>query len=323
MFDHPDIEKYDFENVPLNQDLFLMDEVWIEEYEKSLEEMLKGGEYANVGYISHASVRSISKTSIELSWYPNLHTRFHEVRISLPRDQFIVCIDCSQHDVRPHIFVKSPWLKSIHLRSYSVFTLIDAIGVKKALKEGSLTRDRLLQLRDQIDSVADRNPDVSFISFADSLLLKSNWHVGQFDSEIEYSYEPEVFIRLIMEIQSVYREVLGLDVYAVLAQGANEYYEDPLLHISTSKNHISLNSLGLPFAQLMSIERAARQAIKDGSHGSSELYMDEHYFHSLRFAFEFDKGECGNSNYTDPLSDAECAYYHADCEKILSSLRGK
>ncbi len=149
-------------------------------------------------------------------------------------------LGCADYDEKPHVFVKSGWLDHLHLRSYSVFALIDAIDVKDALKKGLLTRGKLVRLRDRIDAIAEQHPDIAFISFADSLLLKSNWHVGQFESEIEYSYEPEIFVRLISEIQTVYREVLGLDIYAVLTQGSNAYYEDPLLHRSETGNHISL-----------------------------------------------------------------------------------
>lgn len=321
MFDHPRFDKYSFEEIPLNRDLFLMDEIWLDEYEKSLVTMFEGGDYESVGYISYAAARTVGASSVELSWYPNIYTRFHEVLISLPRDQFVACVGCADYDEKPHVFVKSGWLDHLHLRSYSVFALIDAIDVKDALKKGLLTREKLVRLRDQIDAIAEQHPDIAFISFADSLLLKSNWHVGQFDSEIEYSYEPEIFVRLISEIQTVYREVLGLDIYAVLTQGSNAYYEDPLLHRSETGNHISLNSLGLPFAQLQSIEKAARAAIKNEVHDRAELYMDEKFFRSLSFVLEFQKDSCGKNTYREPLMGENSLYFFADCQHILENLR--
>ncbi|MCH9020836.1 MAG: hypothetical protein IIA73_10795, partial [Proteobacteria bacterium] len=312
MFDHPRFDKYSFEDIPLNRDLYLMDEMWLGAYEQSLVTMFEGGDYENVGYISYAAARSVGRSTVELSWYPNIHTRFHEVLISLPREQFVTCVGCDDYDEKPRIFVKSAWLENLHLRSYSVFSLVDAIGFKKALESGSLTREKLLLLRDRIDAVAEQYPDISFISFADSLLLKSNWSVGQYNSHIKYNYEPEIFIRLISEIQSAYREVLGLGVYAVLTQGSNEYYDDPLLHISATKNHISLNSLGLPFAQLMSIERAARAAIRSKVHDPADLYMDENFFRSLSFVFEFQKDSCGKNAYREPLMGENSLYFFAD-----------
>lgn len=133
------------------------------------------------------------------------------------------------------------------MKTYSVFALIDAIGVKTALANGTLTRHKLIKLRDRIDEIATRYPTLAFVSFADNLLVKSNWRVGHWDSKLTYSYEPEFILRLLPEISSAYHEILDMNIYAVIAQGNNEYYDDNLLHISASQNHISLNSLGLPF----------------------------------------------------------------------------
>jgi hypothetical protein len=195
---------------------------------------------------------------------------------------------------------------------------VDAIGVKDALKNGSLTRETLLQLRDGLDIVAERYSNILFISFADSLLLKSNWSVGKYDSHIKYSYTPEVFFRLISEIRSLYLEALGLGIYAVLTQGSNEYYDDPLSHVSAKGNHISLNSLGMPFAQLKSIEETARTAIKKREHRPAELYMDANLFYSLNFVPSFQRNSCGRHAYRAPLTDV---YFFADCREMLEALQ--
>ena len=322
MFDHHLFDKYAFDEIPLNRDLYLMDEIWMNEYEESLLAPFQGleGEHEPVGYISYAAARSIEVAVAELSWYANIYDRFHEVRISLPRDQFVACVGSWQCDEKPHIFVKSNWLEHMYLQSYSTFALIDAIGVKQALRCGSLTREKLIQLRNRIDVLAVRHPDISFISFADNVLLKSNWHVGMYNHEIQYSYAPEMFIRLISEIQSAYREVLGLDVYAVLTQGSNAYYEDSLLHISDTRNHISLNSLGLPFAQLMSIDKAATKAIREARDGA-EVYMDERFFHSLDFIVGFDKDMCRRNTYREPMTGENGMYFYANCQYMLEKVR--
>jgi hypothetical protein len=60
-------------------------------------------------------------------------------------------------------------------------------------------------------------------------------------------------------------------------------YDDALLHVSETGNHISLNSLGPPFAQLQSIDQAARSAIRQVTHGPAELYIDSTSFRSIQF----------------------------------------
>ncbi len=297
-----------------------MDEKWMAEYDNSLVEMINGGNYAAVGYISYAAARAIGASSIELSWYPNIYDRFHEMKVSLPRDQFVTCVECSDYDEKPRIFVKSAWLTNLHLRAHSVFAIVDAIGVKNALASGKLTREKLIELRGRIDEIAKANPNISFVSFADSLLIKSNWFVGQYDSHIKYTYEPEVIIRLIADIRLAYLDVLGMEVYAVLTQGSNEYYEDSLLHISPTQNHISLNSLGLPFAQLMSIDNAARGAIRDHVHDPAELYMDENFYRSLRLVHEFSKKALPKGVYQSPMSTGDSFYFYSDYQTIIENL---
>lgn len=237
-----------------------MDEKWMVEFEAALIKSLddEGDSAYSVGYYSAAIARALDCDHIELSWYPNRIDRFHQIRVTLPRSAFITCIASWQYDYDPVIFVRGDWLCSLHLRSHSIFALVDAINVKKALASGVLTRSKLIELRDRIDEIAAKNPSVAFMSFADSILLKSNYFVGQYDSGTKYTYEPERILWLLPEIRSAYAGVLGLDIYAVITQGGNEYYDDALMHLSRSGNHFSFNSLGLPFAQTQAIEHSAR-----------------------------------------------------------------
>jgi hypothetical protein len=299
-----------------------MGEMYLQEYETSLMTLFSGGEYEPVGYISFAAARKVNAESLELSWYVNVFDRFHEVPIVLPRDQFITCVGCWRYDEKPHIFVKDTWLESVHVRLYSVFGLVDAIGVKEAILDASLSRDKLIQLRDAIDELARDFSEVSFISFADSVLLKSNWSVGYVNSGIQYTYHPEVFFKIIKAFQSIYKQTLGLDVYAILTQGSNEYYKDDLLHISESKNHICLNSLGVPFAELMAIDERVRISIKTRLHEPAEVYMDQMFFRSLKFNYRSDipEEDVFKNIYTSKMTTKEGYYYYGRCQYMLDRL---
>ena len=248
LFEHEHIDKYSFDDIPLNQDCMLMSGIYIEEFSAALINMLEGKGVSpyEVGYVSYVAGVMINANSIDMSWYPNVHTRFHEVSISVPKENIKASVGCWRYDIKPYIFVDHEWLEHLYTREYSVFALIDAIGVKNAIQNNLLTKEKLVMLRDRIDALAEQHKDISFISFADSLIMKSNWSMGYFKKGIECTYEPEVFLNIIKKIQCIYREVIGLEIYAVLTQGSNEYYDESLLHISHTKNHICLNSLG-PF----------------------------------------------------------------------------
>lgn len=319
-FSHSQFESFEFECVPIDRDVFLMDECWLKEWEAARLELFTGSGDRNVGYISYAVVRSATPDALEISWYPNIFDRFHEVSVVLPRDAFVACVDIYDYDEKPHIFVKSEWLTSLHLRPYSAFALVDAIGVKAALSRGQVPGRKLIQLRDRIDLIAEENPGVAFISFADSLLLKSNWFVGQYGSDISYSYEPETLVRLVPQIAEAYQEVLGMSVYATITQGVNEYEDNALIHRSATGVHISLNSLGLPFAQLLAIDEAARAAIRNRVHGYFELYIDELFFHSIRFKYRFDKHAQPSAPYIVPMSSSPGKYYCTSSIIILDNV---
>ena len=61
--------------------------------------------------------------------------------------------------------------------------------------------------------------------------------------------------------------------------------------------------LGLPFAQLMSIDRAVKQALEERIHGPAEMYLDESYYHSLKFHHQFHKHNLPKASYLPPMSD--------------------
>ena len=105
MFKHEYFDVYSFENVPLNRDCYLMDECYIQEYEASMVDVFadKGGD--SVGKVGSVAARKANEQSLDLTWYPTgWSERFHEVAISLPRNQFITCVGCWRYDEKPHIF---------------------------------------------------------------------------------------------------------------------------------------------------------------------------------------------------------------------------
>lgn len=322
MFDHHDIEVLGISDVPLDRDIYLMDEVWMEAYAAALKTCLAGGDFENVGRISYASAHGATDSGVELSWYPNINTRFHEMRVQLPASAFVTCVHCWELSEKPRVFVRSEWLTALHMRAHSAFAMVDANGVKAALAAGGITPDRMTDLTARIDAIAAAHPDLAFVSFADSLIVKGHWSVGTWDSDVNYTYEPEQILRVLPLINQAYRDVLGLNIYAMVTQGLNPFH-DQLMHLSASGNHFSLNSLGLPFAQLQAMEAQARAAIRNGDHGPAELYLDSDFFNSLNWRFGFEKQKEPRGSYAAPMAQAPCVYVMMSFQRLFENLESE
>lgn len=316
MFEHSDFDVYTVDDIPLGTDLFLRDEAFMQDWEIANLRCFDGGEYEQVGYVSFVAAEAIHEGGVELSWYPNIFDRYHRLTVFLPRNRIRACVGSNRWDEKPSIFVESEWIWDIHIRANCVFGLIDAIGVRERVLSGSDLHQGLPVLRQKIDLIAEKHPQVSFISFADSLILKSHWTSGYFLEDVKYTYNPESLILIFGELQNVFQEVMGLEIYGVFTQGPNEYGHDSELHVSESRNHVCLNSLGAPFADLKSIEESARKAIREGRHPPSELYLDERFLHSLKTrSRRYDAYP-----YLSMLTRSTCEYACATFAQIASDL---
>jgi hypothetical protein len=324
MFTHPKFRTSPIADIRsrLNEDLIVMDEIWMADYEREWVQLFDGNQadpYV-VGYVTRVSARSAGDGWVELSWYVNINDRFHEVPLFLPEDCIVACVEVPSYGEDLHIFVRSAWLTDIHEKPLATFALVDAAGVKALLQRGQLPTASLQALRTRIDAIAEKYPQLAFVSFADSLLVKQVWFVGHVGSSIRYTYSPEALLPAISELQGAINDVLGLDAYTVVTQGMNAYDDQAPLHVSARRNHISLNSLGVPFAQLMAIESAARNAVHESTHLRSELYMDALLLRSLKLNDPF-RRSLPLWPYRSPMTGAPGATYVAtSLQAILDNL---
>jgi hypothetical protein len=85
MFEHEYFDVYEYDDIPLDRDCYLMDKKYIQEFEEALLASFRGEHADPVGYVSPVAIRKIHPNSLEMSWYANVMDRFHEVSITLPR----------------------------------------------------------------------------------------------------------------------------------------------------------------------------------------------------------------------------------------------
>jgi hypothetical protein len=324
MFDNHGFTSINFDQIPLDTDLVVMDEKWMQEYEREWVKQFNGAVATpyEVGYVTPVAARSVGDGWAEMSWYFISADRFHEVPIFLPRSSFVTAVDVPAYDEKPHIFVQSTWIDELHGRPLATFAIVDAVGIKSILQGGGLPASALRALRSRIDAIADQYPHLGFISFAGAFLVKQVWSAGHVERKVRYTYEPEALFPVIAELHQAIEQELGTGAYTLMTQGINAYDDPDALHVSRKKNHVSLNSLGVPFAQLRAIEDAARRAIRTHTHAARELYMDSNLFRSLRLNIGYDRDKLRLWPYESPMTNAGGAtYVAASMNDIVSNLR--
>jgi hypothetical protein len=323
--EHPNVENYGFHEVPVGLILYLMDVTHFSDYEAAFRRFMTGEEYEHVGVVAGAIVTAIHDEAIELDVTTGWIKSYHSIRIYLPFDKFRACVGSKYWDEHPRLFVDGEWLLDVFTRNHSVFGLFDAIGIKSMIQNAKISKEQLMALRDGVDLIAGKFTDVSFISFADSILLKSNWTVGHFETEIRHTYRPGVFLDAFFELRELYCRVLGTRSYIVLTQGTNEYSTDGLLHISNPGNHVSLNSLGIPFAELKAIEDSARCKIRKGTHPDAEIYLDQSFYFALPDDYKIRRRMERKCSYDPVFANGEDSYYYwfnsADYSERISSVK--
>ena len=107
MFEHEKFDKYAFENVPLNRDIYLIDEKWMSKYEASLLEVFagNGADYQPVGYISYACARKIVPEGTELYGTRTSMIVFMRSQYAT-QNTYVTCVGSWQCNKKPHVFSK-------------------------------------------------------------------------------------------------------------------------------------------------------------------------------------------------------------------------
>ena len=244
--------------------------------------------------------------------------RYHPAIRKLPRSKFVACVHIWNWQKRPYLIVDQEWFEQIGRSLFSLYALVDAVGMRRLLDEqGYVSENQAGSLVTAIDQIADKHSDHAFFTFADSVLIKTNWSFHEPD--YERTYRPELFLTIANEVRSVFRESLGLDSYAVVTQGSNLLADNSLVRLSEQRNHIFLGSLGTPFAQLFDMDTAIRKAIRSQAHAPHQLYLAHWFFITLRFAGLNTKEDLSKRlvTFDSKLSTSdECAYLPSSFQEI-------
>jgi stalled ribosome alternative rescue factor ArfA len=52
-----------------------------------------------------------------------------------------------------------------------------------------------------------------------------------------------------------------------------------------------------------------------------QVYMDEQFYHSLQFKYEYEKNKKSKNSYAAIMKSQEPNYYYASCDVLIENLR--
>jgi len=279
---------YDFSDVPMNRDCFIIRKSEKELFIKAWEKYIGAPDGTNPPHPNEmldyqwCCVSAKCDMYLDINYCITKNIRFHGVMKRLPRSQFDSAYHIDGYQKRPYIIVDDEWIDSIAKIENSLYAYIDIIGIKKYITEkGKISKDNYQQLISEVDEIADKYENYAFISFADNILIKSNWSACI--TEYENLFCPEKLILVIKEIREAIKKSLNLDAYAIATQGVN-YVENNNLFLKSGKNnHFAIPSIASPFSEIFDIDNKIKDNIRNGIHGEFQLYLSESLAKSMKY----------------------------------------
>ncbi len=278
---------YSFDQLPTDRDCFVIPEA---EYKVLVAEWCRYYDEPDGQVVAHpnerlsyrwCALKKVGGASYDVNVCITRSHRFHGVLRRLAHKDFVACLYFREYSKRPYIVVSDDWISQIEKNHSSIFAMIDTIGMREFLaNEGKVSKERYFLLSEKVDQIADSNKDCVFLSFADSVLIKTNWEAA--DEKYIETYQPERFIGIVNLIQFAILEALSLKSYAVVSQGVNYIESSDLVRPSGVVNHFSIPSISGPFAEIFAIDDTVRKNIKNGTHNPKSLYLSEALVLSLK-----------------------------------------
>jgi hypothetical protein len=323
-----DTALYSFDEIPVGQDLFLIGEDQLEHMQQVWRQYLSPAEARTLDHpnqvlrIRWCAIEARRPESCDVNVCIDMHSRFHGTVHVLPRSQFIMGVHFYDCERRPYLVVTKEWVEHIEATKFSLYALVDAIGMKALLnKQGHIEPAQIESLRTGVDAIAEQHVDHAFFSFADTVLVKTLWSATA--EEYGRTYRPEEFLGVVAQVRRVFGAALGLQAYGIVTQGSNQLVEENLLHISERRNHIFLGSLGTPFAQLFQIDEAVRSALRRNAHQGASLYLTESLFLTLRFRHHQERDRFLADKYPfgfRQTPESQRSYIPADADDLVLHL---
>lgn len=305
---------YKYEEIPTNRDIFIISGFQLKEFEKQWQyyfageniELVHPNNFINykVGYI-----QKVFNNSLEINIGLNTSIRFHGASRILPSSKVIACVEFTSIGDKPYLIVDGEWFEENEKAIFSSYALIDASGMRNLLEQiGTINETQINNFKNMINHIASEYKEYFFLTYADSVIIKSNWTPKEKD--YDKTYQPETLLNVIKKIFTSFKSAFDLDAYAIITQGANQVMGNSNFEISLQKNHIFFSSLGAHFAELFEIDSVVRKNIKKEIHSRKNLYLSNSFFFTLRFR-KYEQQSKLKESIINYFSDKQVSFEHA------------
>jgi hypothetical protein len=280
------IEFYEITDVPLYKDSFLVSDDNLEKIEKQWVEFLASDcDYEKwvhpnrlMDYIP-CSISSVTETHLNITILLDRSSRFHTISKSLPTKFFKTAFKVFSSEKRPFIVVDQKWFRNLRSSIYSAYVLIDFVGIRSLLNEnGEFPSAKLNSIKSIVDKFSDQNKDLTFLTCADNIIIKSGWTLNSNLSK----YQPEKLIKSVYQLMTQIKNDTEISSYAILTQGANYVDETNLTNGKTPENHFFISSISVPFIEAFEIDENVRKRIREGEIDKMQFYIENSFYTSTK-----------------------------------------
>jgi hypothetical protein len=136
------IEFYGISNIPLNSDSFLLSDQWLDRIEQQWTEFLTPEcDYEKwihpnelMDYIP-CHISPINNSNFNITLLLDRSSRFHTISKALPTKFFRTAFKVFCCEKRPYVIVDQNWFNNLRNSIYSVYVLIDFVGIRNLLND--------------------------------------------------------------------------------------------------------------------------------------------------------------------------------------------
>ncbi len=280
-----DFKFLEFDEMEFKRDSFLisgehpklLEEKWLDWIEN------EESEHPN-NFFDYINCYFDSQTDIDLNINLLLDRRyrFHSIKKLIPKSKIYCSFIPFSTEKHQYFIVDKDWFNFIRNSLYSTYALIDFVGVRAIISEyGEIPFSLVKRLKDIIDDYAKENRSYDFLTCADNIIIKSNWHVNE---EVN-TYSPESLVLTIKKLMTRIESEIGFSSYVIITQGANYVNENGFKEKDRLINHYFMPSISVPFVEAFEIDNDARIRIKKNEIKKSQFYLEHSFYISLNRKF--------------------------------------